>query len=417
MNIPEDFKGNTEAFRCLMCKNARCSAACPVSTDVPAAMALYRKGETEAAARMLFWNNPLSAITAKVCDWERLCMGHCIMGIKSEPVKWHCIEDEISSGAIKGISIPDSPANGKSVGIIGAGPAGIAAAIWLLKDGFKVMLYDIHERIGGVLRYGIPDFRLDKSILDEYERILFGAGAEFKGNVNIGKDITVNDIRSDHDAVLIAGGAWKPRLLDIPGEDNPDVLHALDYLEDPSRFSLKEPVLVIGGGNVTMDACRTARRAGFDTTVYYRKDFPNMPANRSEIQDALEDGVKFMVFEVPVEIGRDDEGNFAIMRKCENVVREDGRLSSRIISGTDRMVRFGTMITAISENVDYDLFSSSVPETDSHGWIVTDIAQETSQDGVFLAGDFLSGPSTVVAAVASAKKAVEGIKTYLSAIS
>lgn len=387
---------NPEANRCLLCRNARCSAACPVSTDVPTAMRLYREGRLQEAALMLFENNPLSAITSQVCDWKRLCYGHCILNAKKVPVRWYEIEQEISMPYLleaAKILVPQKDI-GKKVAIVGAGPAGICAAIWLRQKGIAVDLYDRFERIGGVLRYGIPDFRLDKKYVDAYEKLLKETGVVFHPGKTLGKDILLGDLQSSNDAVLIAAGAWIAREMRIPGEDNPKVIHALEFLTDPSKWELGRKVLVIGGGNVAMDACRTAARLGCDTTVVYRKTFENMPANSLEVDEAKEDGVKFEVFKVPVEVRSDAGRTYAIVRDCENYTREDGSLATRILDGTDSRMDFDSMIVAVSESADKSLLAEQ-------------------SEGVFTCGDYAYGPKTVVAAVQSAKETVAQILNYL----
>lgn len=391
---------NTEANRCLLCKNARCMNACPVQTDVPAAMRLYREGRSSEAAELLFGNNPFSAITCQVCDWALFCYGHCILNAKKMPIRWYEVEQELSMRYILGEARvePKATDSGKSVAIVGAGPAGIAAALWLRKEGVSVDLYDIFPKIGGVLRYGIPDFRLDKKYVDAYERILSEAGVTFYGGIKIGKDISLKSLRDSHDAVLMAAGAWVAKKMRIDGEDNPRVLHALEYLKEPQNFQLSGKVLVVGGGNVAMDACRTAVRQGCDTTVVYRKTFANMPANKLEVKEAQEDGVNFEVFTVPVEVRSSGERTYAIVRKCENYTREDGSLATRIIDGTDYEMDFDYMIVAVSEGVDKYLMEGAYPD---------------GIEGVFTAGDYSYGPKTVVEAVQSAKEQTAAILNYL----
>ena len=390
---------NLEAQRCLLCKKARCAEACPVHTDVPAAMRLYREGRNEEAAQLLFENNPFSAITSQVCDWSKFCHGHCVLNAKKVPVKWYEIEQEISMAYLLHAHPEVSQiATGKSVGIVGAGPAGITAALQLRKAGHAVVLYDAFDQVGGVLRYGIPDFRLDKEYVDAYGRILSEAGVRFLGGQTLGKDFSLEDLRNRHNAVLLAAGAWKPRRLDIPGENLPGVIHALDFLKEPERFELGNRVLVIGGGNVAMDACRTAVRRGCDTTVVYRKTFENMPANQMEVKEAIADGVKFILFQVPVEIKTDGQRTWTIVRACENYTREDGRIATRMLDGTDSEMDFDSMIVAISENVDKSLLGGADPE---------------QLPDVFLAGDYAYGPQTVVEAVQSAKDAAQRILDYL----
>ena len=400
---------NPEASRCLLCKNARCSAACPVHTDVPAAMKLYREGRLEEAAALLFENNPLSGITCQVCDWDRLCYGHCVLNAKKIPVRWYEIENEISVPYLSTVRVIPGEPTGKTVAIIGAGPAGIAAAVFLRKAGVAVRMYDEHERIGGVLRYGIPEFRLDRVHIDHLERILLDCGVEFIPSCKV----TLEDVRGTADAVLIATGAGLARKMRIPGEDAPSVISALAYLEHPERFRLSGKVIVVGGGNVAMDASRTAVRQGCDTTVFYRKTFANMPANTREVEEAKEDGVAFQTLQVPVEVKVKGGRSIAIVRNCENVTTPDGTLVTRILDGTDHEVEFDNMIVAVSEKVDYSLFGGLEPELDEGGWVKVNGVGQTSFPDVFLAGDFLLGPKTVVQAVQSAKTAVQGITEFL----
>lgn len=400
---------NPEANRCLLCKKPRCREACPVSTDVPAAMLLYREGKTEEAAKLLFDNNPMTGITCQVCDWKKTCYGSCVLNARKMPIRWYEVEQEISMEYLRRVIIDVPEENGRQVAIVGAGPAGISAAVKLREKGFGVTIYDNHERIGGVLRYGIPPFRFSHGYVDAFERILNQAGVEFIGNFMIGRDLTISALKEKYDTVLVAGGAWKPRKLDIPGEEDERVIYAMEYLMSPDSWNIRGKVIVVGGGNVTMDASRTAIRQGCDTTVYYRKSFENMPANINEVEDAKTDGVKFVLFEVPVAIRKEGNKRFATMRQCENVFDEKGRVRTRMIEGTDQEVEFDYMIVAISENVDYSLFGENMPQTDNYGYPVVNENFETSMDGVFLCGDFLTGPTMVVSAVQSAKGAVEGI--------
>jgi len=404
---------NPEANRCLLCKNARCSAACAVHTNVPVAMKLYREGNIQQAAEILFENNPLSAITSQVCDWRRMCFGHCVLNVKKQPVQWYEIEQEISMAYLKTVSIMPGAKNGKKVALIGAGPVGITAAIYLIKAGYDVTMFDNHERIGGVLRYGIPDFRLDKSYVDEYERILLNAGLTFKGGVTIGEDITLSEIRKEFDATLLGSGATRARRLNIPGEENPHVIPALTYLDDPEKFTLGKNVVVVGGGNVAMDASRTAIRTGAKVINFYRKSYENMPANSQEVTEAKEDGVEFRILQTPVEIKVVDGQNIAVIRDCKNTFHADGTIYTKIIDGTDHDVPFDDMIVAVSESVDYSIFGDEKPQTDSKGWPIVNGLQQTSFHDLFLAGDFLLGPKTVVMAVQTAKIAAQGIDTWL----
>ena len=409
-----------EAQRCLLCKKPLCSLkGCPVHTSVPECMALYREGRLEEAGRILFDNNPLSAITARVCDWKQFCYGHCVLNAKGVPIRWYSVEQEVSEKYLFAYKLerdfPTPPEITKRrVAIVGAGPAGIAAAIWLYRKGSDIDLYDANPRMGGVLRYGIPAFRLDKKFVDVYEQILDVPGIRFFGGKALGKDVFLKELSRDYDAVLIAAGAEKPALLRIPGEEREGVVEALHYLKDPSRWDLRgKKVIVIGGGNVAMDACRTAVRSGADTWVFYRKTFENMPANPLEVEEARADGVQFRVFQAPIEV-RDGS---VIFRDCRNETDpETGRLVTKILSGTDHDVPCDILMPAISEKPDFGILAGMQWKPNEWRWPETDAAGRVAFEGddsactnVFVAGDFTLGPKTVVEAVGSARTAVEAI--------
>ena len=387
---------NNEALRCLLCKKPKCALqGCPVHTPVPEAMLLYRQDRLEEAGALLFRNNPLSAVTSLVCDWKQFCYGHCVLNVKQTPIRWYEIEQEISGRYLfkHRLERQSLQLTGDRIAVVGAGPAGIAAAIWLYEAGAELVVYDANPRMGGVLRYGIPAFRLDKKYCDAYEKLFADAGIEFRGGVEVGHDVTLEELSREFDAVLLCAGAEAPATLRIPGEEK--AVQALPFLKDPSAFKLGKRVIVIGGGNVAMDACRTAVRQGAETWVYYRKTFENMPANPLEVEEAKADGVRFKVFQAPVEVR--DGG--VVFCDCENVQPEDGgRVVTRIIAGTEHLVPCDTLITAISEKPDPALQ-----------------AAVQGLDNVFLAGDFLTGPATVVEAVATAKTAVEDVLAKLLA--
>lgn len=394
---------HSEALRCLLCKKPKCALlGCPVHTPVPECMALYREGRLEEAGAMLFENNPLSAITSLVCDWKQFCFGHCVLNVKQAPVRWYSVEQEISGQYLRKVVLErrSSELEGRRIAIVGAGPAGIAAAVWLYEKGASIVLIDANERLGGVLRYGIPAFRLDRSLVDEYERILNVPGIEFKFGEHVK---SVKDLSAEYDTVIVCAGAEKPATLRIPGEES--AIQALDFLKDPEKFNIGRKAIVIGGGNVAMDACRTAHRQGAETWVYYRKTFENMPANPLEVEEARSEGVQFAVFEAPVEVRQGG----VVFRKCENVVPEDGgRVVTRIIDGTDHFVECDSLITAISEKPEFGLLEGAVLGEDR--WpIVAENGLVSGFDNVYVAGDFRLGPKTVVEAVASARLVVDSL--------
>ncbi len=401
---------NNEALRCLLCKKPKCSMqGCPVHTPIPQCMQLYREDKLDEAGKILFDNNPLSAITSRVCDWRQFCFGNCILNVKKIPVRWYEIEQEISDAYLFSVTLKRESdlLAGKRVALIGAGPVGIVAAIWLYRLGAEVSIADSNPRIGGVLRYGIPGFRLDKKYVNAYERLLLGAGIEFQGGIEVGRDIELARVAARYDAVLIGTGAEKAALLNIPGEGKG--LQALPFLKNPEAFDLGKRVIVIGGGNVAMDASRTAVRHGAETWIYYRKDYGNMPANPIEVEEAMRDGVHFRVFQAPVEV----RTGSVVFCDCENVTDpETGKVRTRIIEGTEHEVECDTLLSAISEKPDFSVFNGCVPLLNEKGDLIVNedgLAGIEGIDNVYVAGDFLFGPKTVVEAVASARKAVDAI--------
>ncbi len=401
---------NNEALRCLLCKKPKCSLqGCPVHTPIPQCMQLYREDKLDEAGKILFDNNPLSAITSRVCDWRQFCFGNCILNVKKIPVRWYEIEQEISDAYLFSVTLKRESdlLAGKRVALIGAGPVGIVAAIWLYRLGAEVSIADSNPRIGGVLRYGIPGFRLDKKYVNAYERLLLGAGIEFQGGIEVGRDIELARVAARYDAVLIGTGAEKAALLNIPGEGKG--LQALPFLKNPEAFDLGKRVIVIGGGNVAMDASRTAVRHGAETWIYYRKDYGNMPANPIEVEEAMRDGVHFRVFQAPVEV----RTGSVVFCDCENVTDpETGKVRTRIIEGTEHEVECDTLLSAISEKPDFSVFNGCVPLLNENGDLIVNengLAGIEGIDNVYVAGDFLFGPKTVVEAVASARKAVDAI--------
>ena len=428
---------NKEALRCLLCKRPRCTEACPAHTAVPECMQLYREDRLDEAGEILFANNPLSAITAQVCAWRDYCYGHCVLNVKKIAVRWYEIEQEVSARYLETVSLrrggpglrtftPDArlPLSGRRIALAGAGPVGIAAAVWLYEAGADVTLMDANPRIGGVLRYGIPPFRLDKRFVDAYERIFADAGIRFIGGMVVGRDISLRSLSAQNDAVILAPGAGKSLKLGIPGEDHPSVMGALPYLKHPEAFDLGRKVIVIGGGNVAMDTCRTAVRSGAEVHVFYRKTFANMPANPFEVEEAQREGVHFSLFEAPVEVrpGRDGYRCTVVFRECENTTDpETGKTVTRILDGTDHEVPCDSLLLAISERPSLGLFGDMVPVINRWGYPDVDAEQRIlfkGPDGtdasaaptnIYTAGDFLLGPKTVVHAVATARTAVEAI--------
>lgn len=404
-----------EADRCLLCKNARCQANCPISTEIPEVVKLFKEGKIMEAGEILFNNNPLSAACAIVCPHEDQCKGNCIRGIKSEPVSFCEIEEYISKEYLYNIKFEDINKKNERVAIIGAGPAGITLSIILAKRGFKVTLFDAHEKIGGVLRYGIPEYRLPNSMIDRYEEILLELGVKIRPNTLIGPVITLDKLFYDgYKAVFIGTGVWNPKTLDIKGESLGNVHYAIDYLKSPQVYNLGKKVAVIGAGNVAMDAARVAKRSGAEEVyIVYRKGFENMPCTKAELEEAKEDGIKFELFKAPIELI--EEGIKYIETK--NEVSEDGRINTVTLEGTEDMFNCDSIIIAVSQSPRKNIVANTTGlETNKWGLLLTDDKGHTTKDGVFASGDVVTGANTVVHAVAYAKVVADSIEEYCKTI-
>ena len=400
-----------EADRCLLCKNARCKANCPISTEIPEVVKLFKEGNLVEAGEILFNNNPLSAACAIVCPHEDQCKGNCIRGIKSEPVSFCEIEEYVSKEYLYNIKFENIEKRNESIAVIGAGPAGITLSIILARKGFKVTLFDAHEKIGGVLRYGIPEYRLQNTMIDRYEEILLELGVRIRPNTLIGPVITLDKLFFDgYKAVFIGTGVWNPKTLDIKGESLGNVHYAIDYLKSPQVYNLGKKVAVIGAGNVAMDAARVAKRSGADEVyVLYRKGFENMPCTKVELEEAKEDGVKFELFKAPIELT--EEGVKYIETK--NEVTEDGRVNTVTLEGTEGMFNCDSIIIAVSQSPRKNIVANTKGiETNKWGLILTDDKGHTTREGVFASGDVVTGANTVVHAVAYAKVVAEEIEKY-----
>lgn len=400
-----------EADRCLLCKNARCKANCPINTEIPEVVKLFKEGKLDEAGAMLFENNPLSAVCAVVCPHEDQCKGNCIRGIKGEPVSFCEIEELISNEYLKKIKLEKTAERNERIAIIGAGPAGITLSIILAKKGFKVTLFDAHEKIGGVLRYGIPEYRLPNSVMDRYEEIILELGVKIRPNTLIGPVITLDKLFFDgYKAVFIGTGVWNPKTLDIKGESLGNVHYAIDYLKSPDVYNLGKKVAVIGAGNVAMDAARVAKRSGAEEVyILYRKGFENMPCTKVELQEAKDDDIKFELFKAPIELTEDGVKYI----ETKNEVKEDGKVVTVTIDGTEGMFECDSVIIAVSQSPRKNIVANTTGiETNKWGLVLTDDKGHTTREGVFASGDVVTGANTVVHAAAYAKVVAESIEEY-----
>lgn len=398
-----------EAKRCLNCKKPMCRQGCPIGTPVPDMIRTLLNGDIDAAGKMLFENNPLSMICSLICNHENQCEGHCVLNKKGSPVHVSMIEHYVSNYYFDRLEFEDVPKNGKKIAIIGSGPAGITIAIILALRGYDITIFEGKEQIGGVLRYGIPEFRLPKSILDRYKERMYRLGIKIRPNTLIGGGIKIDDLfRDGYKAVFIGIGVWRPNTLHIKGESLGNVHYAINYLTNPEVYRLGERVNIIGAGNSAMDVARTALRHGArEVTIYSRHDY--FAASEHEINYARLEGCKFKMHVEPVEIV--DEGVIFADLEC------DGKGTLTRIPGSERLEKADSTIIAISQGADNMLVANTggLDVTD-RGLLVTNTFGQTTRDGIFASGDVVNGARTVVEAVKYSKLVADAIDEYVQSL-
>lgn len=399
-----------EANRCLKCKVPRCKKACPISTDIPTIMKLFLEGNEQEAGKVLFENNPLSAICSVVCPHENNCFGNCVLGLKQTGISFFKIEQYISGNYVRECQVTPPEKNGMKVAVIGAGPAGISMSIFMAQKGFQVTLMEAQDQIGGVLRYGIPDFRLPRERVDAYREILRRLGVAVKPNCHIGSNLLLEDMFIDgYDAIFLAVGTAKPNRLGLIGETLGHVHFAIDFLKSPKAYDLGKTVAVIGAGNVAMDVARTAKRqAGVEKVILLNnRREEDVTATKIEYTETLAEGVECMHLMSVLRITED--GLVAVDVDAipgENGVQyEENMLSSHIIEAD-------SVILAIGQGPASALSEKAQIATTLRGLFVVDENGMTNIPGVFAAGDVVSGPKTVVEAVAHTKKVAEQMINY-----
>lgn len=389
------------ANSCLGCKKPSCEKGCPVGTPIETMIRMFLSGQIAEAGKMLFENNPLSVICSLVCPHEKHCEGHCVLNKKKTAVSVGAIEHYISDFYMNSTEFTKPEYNGHNVAIIGSGPAGISLAFILAAKGYGITMYDGQSKIGGVLRYGIPDFRLDKNVLDRLIRKLKTLGVKIRRNIMIGKHITVDDLfRDGFKAVFVSIGINIPKKLNIKGESLGHVHFAVNYLKEPSVYDIGRKVVILGAGNVAMDVARTAvRHRAKEVIVMYRKGEENIPAEKHEVECAKIDGVKFEFYKEAIELT--DEG---VIYKKTDTEDETG------FEDAD------TIIISISQNPNDILVKNANINVNEKGLVNLDDKGMTSRKGVFSAGDIVTGARTVVEAVALSKKVAVSIDEYIQSL-
>ncbi|MBM6916295.1 NAD(P)-dependent oxidoreductase [Gemmiger formicilis] len=397
-----------EARRCLNCKVPQCRKGCPINTPIPDMIRMFLEHRTEEAGQMLFENNPLSVVCSLVCDHEKQCEGHCVLGRKGAPVHISSIENYISDAHLDRLQLQRQAAKGKRVAIIGSGPAGITIAVLLAQKGYDVTLFESRDKIGGVLRYGIPEFRLPKSVLDRYQAQLVQLGIKIRPNTVIGGALTVDDLQRDgYKAIFIGTGVWRPKKLGIPGESLGHVHFAIDYLVNPDVYDLGRSLVVIGAGNSAMDVARTAIRKGVrQVHVFCRRN--QAAASVRELEYAVADGVEMHYGARPVEIT--DEG----------VVYQQATFDeNNEVTGLSepKLFRADSVVIAASQGPKDKIVNTTtgLAVTD-RGLLAADEEGRTSRPGIFGSGDVVSGARTVVEAVRHSKDVARAMDEYLQTV-
>ena len=422
-----------EATRCLHCKNPRCVAACPVSVKIPNFIAQVAAGNFAAAAAVIAEDSSLPAICGRVCPQETQCEGNCILGVKGEPVAIGKLERFVADWSREngGVKPEIAPANGYKIAVIGSGPAGLACASDLAKLGYDVTIFEALHRPGGVLEYGIPEFRLpkDKVVAAEIESVK-ALGVKIETNVIAGRTVTIDSLLDEEGfaAVFVGSGAGLPKFMGIPGENFNGVFSANEFLtrnnlmkayrdDYMTPIHAGKKVVVVGGGNVAMDAARTALRLGAETTIVYRRTENELPARREEVHHAKEEGIQLAMLTNPVEIIGDEKGWVKAV-KCIRMELgepdESGRRSPVAVPGSEFEIETETVIMSLGTSPNPLIARTTAGlETNRRGCLVADENGATTRPGVFAGGDAVTGAATVILAMGAGRKAAAAIHEYV----
>ena len=428
-------EASAEATRCLGCKNAKCIAGCPVAIDIPGFIQEIKKGNVEKAAEIIAESSALPAVCGRVCPQESQCEGKCIRGIKGEPVSIGKLERFVADWSREHGFVPAAPEkkNGKKIAVIGSGPSGLTCAGDLAKMGYEVTIFEALHEPGGVLTYGIPEFRLPKAavVQQEIENVL-KLGVKLETNVVIGKSVTVDELMDEEgfQAVFIGSGAGLPKFMGIPGENLNGVFSANEYLtrsnlmkafsdDYDTPLAAGKKVAVVGGGNVAMDAARTALRLGAEVYIVYRRSEVELPARVEEVHHAKEEGIQFHLLTNPVEILGDENSwvKGIVCRRMElGEPDESGRRRPVEVPDSDYTIDVDTVIMSLGTSPN-PLISATTKGLETNKWkciIADETNGKTMKEGVYAGGDAVTGAATVILAMEAGRAGARGIDEYLS---
>lgn len=425
-------EASLEATRCLDCKNPRCVGACPVNIHIPDFIRAIREGDLQRAADVIHQDSSLPSICGRVCPQESQCEGSCILGIKGEPVAIGKLERFVGDWSLENPSeAPAIEKNGRKVAVVGSGPSGLACASDLAKGGYEVHVFEALHKLGGVLVYGIPEFRLPKSRIVEREiDAVRRLGVKFETDVIVGRTMTVDSLLDEegYDAVFIGSGAGLPRFMGIPGENLNGVVSANEFLtranlmrafdeEYDTPIFVGKKVVVVGGGNVAMDAVRTAKRLGAESVIVYRRSEAELPARVEEVHHAKQEGIEFRMLTNPKEILGDEKGWVTAIRCVEMTLGEpdeSGRRSPIEKPDSAFDVDCDVVIMALGTSPNPLIASTTGGlETNRRGCLVADEAGATTRAGVFAGGDAVTGAATVILAMGAGRRAAKAIDEYI----
>ncbi|MCD7970959.1 MAG: NADPH-dependent glutamate synthase [Alistipes sp.] len=423
-----------EASRCLNCKKPRCVENCPVSIKIPDFVMQVLAGDFRKAAEIISMDSSLPSVCGRVCPQEIQCEGACILGIKGEPVAIGKLERFVGDWSLEngGIETVIAPPNGRKVAIVGSGPAGLACATDLAKMGYTVKIFEALHRVGGVLEYGIPEFRLPKDavVAREVDNVR-KLGVEIETDIIVGRTVTIDYLMDEegYDAVFIGSGAGLPRFMGIPGENLNGVVSANEFLtrsnlmkaydeEYDTPIYVGSRVVVVGGGNVAMDAVRTAKRLGADAKIVYRRSEKELPARTEEVHHAKEERIDFHMLTNPTEIVPNEKGWVHAIRCIRMELGEpdeSGRRSPRPVEGSEFEIECDVVIMALGTSPN-PLIAATTPglETTRWGGVIADEMGTTTRPGVFAGGDVVTGAATVILAMGAGRKAARAIDEYCS---